>query len=360
MTTQGLFLCLLAVFVLTQAKYGCKDMSGNDVDWFVSFKAPVETGSNDPIYRDGYAWSYADASTTLDWTGTSLNDTNGAMYETLQQIYDKRSEVDDYAWFYYNDEDPTGAKHSSYGHTKGVASFNSDSGFWLIHSVPKWPNGSSVSYGYPSYETTYGQSFLCVTYDYLTFNDIGSNWKINKPYVYDYNFPSSFSDDLPNIVDVINHDFITTEIASQVLTLTSDGGTDFNSFAKNAEWDQDLYEFLVAPTLKSDLYVETWMNGANPLPTFCETSGTNLTYNVVNVRDVELDGVEWTETKDHSKWAVSTSDFDNGVKYYACIGDINRQEGQENRAGGTSCFYEPTLWGEMTGMINSADSCPTS
>jgi deoxyribonuclease-2 len=44
--------------------------------------------------------------------------------------------------------------------------FDANGGFWLVHSVPRFPanTGSGVSYeGYPAYAATYGQSFLCMS-----------------------------------------------------------------------------------------------------------------------------------------------------------------------------------------------------
>jgi deoxyribonuclease II len=92
------------------------------------------------------------------------------------------------------------------------------------------------------------------------------------------------------------------------------------------------------------------MNGINPLPTYCSPQ---YTYDVINIREVSLSGIDWLETKDHSKWAVS---FSTG-KYWSCIGDINRQDGQTNRAGGTVCYQNSPLWKDLTAMIVSSDSC---
>ena len=108
-------------------------------------------------------------------------------------------------------------------YNQGIASFDDNTGFWLVHSVPRWPNSAETPFYFPDNETKYAQSFICVTYDYLTFNDIGSQWKINKPYMYDTNLPSQFDADLPNVVDVLNHVFVTTVVANQTLVLTSNG-----------------------------------------------------------------------------------------------------------------------------------------
>ena len=51
--------------------------------------------------------------------------------------------------------------------------------------------------------------------------------------------------------------------------MTTVGGQKFTTFAKNAAWDSDLFEDLVAPKLDNGLLAETWMNGVNPLPSYC-------------------------------------------------------------------------------------------
>lgn len=68
---------------------------------------------------------------------------------------------------------------------------------------------------------------------------------------------------------------------------------------------------------------------------------------------VEVSGVTWTTTKDHSKWAVAY----NGGVTYACIGDINRQTGQRNRGGGTYCITDPGLVSAFTAVIQTSEDC---
>jgi hypothetical protein len=56
-----------------------------------------------------------------------------------------------------------------------------------------------------------------------------------------------------------------------VTAIKTVGGTVFTVFSKNGKWNQDLYSGLVAPTINSDLTIETWMNGdkSNKVRAFC-------------------------------------------------------------------------------------------
>lgn len=51
--------------------------------------------------------------------------------------------------------------------------------------------------------------------------------------------------------------------------ISSKQGVEFTSFAKSKEFKKDLYEDLVAPYLKTDLFVESWLNGAGKLQSDC-------------------------------------------------------------------------------------------
>ena len=62
----------------------------------------------------------------------------------------------------YNDEHPDGNTSFTAGHTKGVVALGEWRGFWLVHSVPKFPPAAG-KYGYPRTGHMYGQTFLCIT-----------------------------------------------------------------------------------------------------------------------------------------------------------------------------------------------------
>ncbi|VDN28440.1 unnamed protein product [Cylicostephanus goldi] len=120
------------------AKVGCKDMEGNDVDWFAAIKLPADFDDS-----KGYSFVYYDSSQpTWKKSKKSINSSNSAIGATISQLYkvDKKS-------FYiaYNDDGPDTEVESGRGHSKGVAVFDKNVGFWMVHSVPNYPPSSESS-----------------------------------------------------------------------------------------------------------------------------------------------------------------------------------------------------------------------
>ncbi len=71
-------------------------------------------------------------------------------------------------------EKPSGSDSSAYGHSKGVVGWDTSTGFWVIHSFPKYP--LEVESGFAPVadgQTLYGQSVLCISTDYTGLNTIG-------------------------------------------------------------------------------------------------------------------------------------------------------------------------------------------
>lgn len=80
----------------------------------------------------------------------------------------------------YNDQPPEGEDlDDGYrAHAKGVLTFDSESGFWLIHSVPRLaPSGA---YAWPASGYTNGQSMLCVSLASSNLAEIGAIWLVFK------------------------------------------------------------------------------------------------------------------------------------------------------------------------------------
>ncbi|PRP77836.1 deoxyribonuclease II [Planoprotostelium fungivorum] len=361
---------LLSVFVVGVFSLGCLDEAKRSVDWWVTLKLPTIPKGADSYAADGVGYAYADAnSPSIKYTGRSLND-QGAISNTFGQIYGEnldprpfihsltgKSGSNSMAYALYNDQSPDASgnddgddsdDHDSFGHLKGAFAFDLASGFWLLHSVPRYPFFTNSSYSFPQYAEVYGQSYICVSLPSTSIETVIKQLLYNKPFIYDMNIPS-FLQKLPAALLLTSKKWMKGETNSTA-TLTTVKGQKLLHFAKTGKWGKDVYQDLVSKTLQSGLMVETWMNGArsNQMPTQCKPS---FAYENFLIRDLSFGpGLSWKETNDHSKWAITT-DRPGTV----CIGDINKQFSQSKRGGGTLCLSNTQLWQSFKSIIINAD-----
>lgn len=368
-------LCVLSTGSQISAP-GCIGEGGSQVDWFAILKAP-----------NGAMYAYLDPTLgeldpdTAEWKisqDKTLEQSEGnALADTLQQVYSNSD--GDIAYVQYNDEAPDEKRSSSYqGHTKGVWATGQGGGFWLVHSVPRFPDPISESSGhyegYPDFAKKYGQSFLCISMDIQEMDAAALQFFFNRGMIYDYKEVDSLSSELPNFTTYVNGGHSKDPESNIVKLQTRSGKFMFTSFAKTHNWNDYLYLNLIAKQFETDLLVESWMNGINPDPSFCRSPDHDeYTHNILNVRHVAVaddlyGSVDWKETQDHSKWCVSPpmsygktgnvslSSGGGGVKI-ACIGDINRQRSQNGRAGGTVCIEDEMLWTAFNKAIVEHDEC---
>lgn len=114
----------------------------------------------------------------------------------------------------------------------------------------------------------------------------------------------------------------------------------------------DLYHSWVAPTLQSDLLVEFWIHSRGILPSDCSQG-----WKVLDIKAISLgQAITFKTSQDHSKWAVSPADQGHGGGW-VCVGDINRNEAEEKRGGGTVCLRDPVVWKAYRNAAAECESC---
>jgi deoxyribonuclease-2 len=338
---------LVECFEVSWSSVGCLDNNGNAVDWFIVYKLPHLKTSKHPAVQAGVGQMYMDVN-SQHWKllDKRITDKGHAVYNTLQQIYTNSNNKQEIAYILYNDETPSGKERLNHGHTKGDMCFDKTSGFWLVHSVPKFPPQVSDGYSYPDSGTVFGQTFLCVTYGYQQFNVIGGQLLYNYPQIYDHNLPTDFIADNANVDKVMKGSRVESAPWNKSVRLLSAQKQEFISFAKFSNYQRDLYDAWVAPYLASELDVETWQNGRAALPSNCSTK-----YHVLNVKKLNVSGEYFKNSKDHAKWAITSAGN------WICIGDINRESTQFHRPGGTVCSELPRVHSAFRNSVVSTEKC---
>ncbi|XP_042201670.1 deoxyribonuclease-2-alpha-like, partial [Callorhinchus milii] len=371
----------------------CYSDSGNPVDWFIVYKLPKRSSLT------GLSYMYQD-STTKGWKPGNylINNTQGAVGRTLTQVYKQRqAQNQETAYVLYNDQS-TKHSESNYGHTKGVILLDQKQGFWLVHSTPHFPLPANESYSWPDSGKRNGQSFLCVTYPYAQFNEIGLQLLYNNPHTYSHSVPEPFARDLPDLKKAVEPHRALPPGGKRKAGLRSVAGTNFNSFAKSKAFGKGnprsfemvlptptsfsfsplepqippglslpdrsqigasslrvqtpyLYVDWLAGEFASDLLVQSWPNSRGTLPSNC--SGPHWVY---NVDTIHLPGnPDFTSTVDHSKWCVTHPRGDGPS--WVCVGDINRDRAEEFRGGGVVCVNDPAVWKSFSSLVLKFKDC---
>ena len=278
-----------------QGSPSCLDEQGSPVDSWTVLKA---AGSFS--YYLQYGSSFVKSNFTLDQS------TSGCVMQTAGQMYGIPSGGQSYALAVYNDEPPGLTVGSQYAHQKGMLMSDSTSGYWLVHSMPLWPNDFSHSGPGPFPTGDYAQSITCVTVSSATADVIAGSLMVSRPYIFASRFDADLSSTLPAFQAFANKQYTST--ADPVLSpIKSLGGEAYLQFAKSAQWGQDLWDDLIAPYYQTPMAVETWRNGVGGrISSVCAMADGSSTkifdYEVFMVAQVAMpDGTTWKGTKDHSK-----------------------------------------------------------
>ncbi|CAL6111201.1 Cell-death-related_nuclease 7 [Hexamita inflata] len=234
----------------------------------------------------------------------------------------------------FNDDTSSDVTTFKLAHQKGIIAFdkNSNTGFYMMHSTPGWPNLQNETLGYTS--GSYGQHFLCINIDQTQLEVLGKYLYVTRPQIYWNSFDSAFLTSIAptmKLVQDLKYNLTSNKILSQ---LVSRSGKVFQLYYKNSQSKSHLWPDL-AQQFQENFQVETWLRDSD-MRSFCGS------YTVQMAGRVQYLNYSWKETTDHSKWGVSKS--------YACFSDINFQTSQQSRGGSALCFKDT----KMAALFQSA------
>uniref|UniRef100_A0A3B3CFY6 Deoxyribonuclease-2-alpha n=1 Tax=Oryzias melastigma TaxID=30732 RepID=A0A3B3CFY6_ORYME len=335
--------CSLSTLLCLSASYvKCRNDRGDEVDWYILYKLPKTK-------KDGLIY-YMDENTN-GWTASNqkIDSVSGCVGRTLKPLLDYYvRKTENFGYLLYNDQPPKPyAASSSYGHSKGVVMLDRQTGVWLSHSTPQFPAYQSQNF-WPESGNKNAQTFMCITFPYAQFKEIGLQLKYIHPYSFDSHFSTTFHEELRCVAQ--RSCYPKKEPWFKVGQLTSMGGRSFLSFAKYTRFKDDLYSGLITNELPSNLFVKSWGKMRDPLASNCSSS---IPHHVYNVKSVKLQNDKFDNMVDHSKWCVTSDES------WTCVADMNRETSQMSRGGGALCMSSNNVGRAFRSMISEYEPCKT-
>lgn len=322
----------------------CKDQSGRDVDWFIVYKLPkMQPSKENFVTPKGGEFVYVDANTpksTQTWTLSNQNmlDQNNPVARTLKPLFEPSQDL---LYVAYNDQPPPGYNGTRNGHCKGVVLFDSGTGVWLLHSVPRFVGdiGARGRYSFPDNGKENAQLFMCITFRSSELDSIGKQLRMEYANVYAKASPNQLLDRHKQMGLLFKESYIRGRGQDLLVgNLTSAGGRRFLSVAKRATYDKDIYSGVLTGLVRDDLVVQSWRNGAgDKLPADCDTAYTVVHTDLVKLALPERRSITFKTEEDHSKWAVAVD------RPVFCIASTNRMESQLRRGGEAVCVEDTLL-----------------
>ncbi len=221
---------------------------------------------------------------------------------------------------------------------------------------------------------------MCISLPVDQLETVAAQLGIMYPQIYSANYPTASNfPNLPTMAGLINNQPTSTG-TNKISQLTTMQGVKFTHFSKSKSWGKDIYSLLIAPYYKAPLVVESWV-GSNPIvdgsyttePPYYKPTATvtnvssgkvttySIEYDVLNVKSLAIpsstsSALTYSIGQDHCKWAISLYKSTPVV----CMGDINRQNSQFSRGGGSLCIESASLHALFNSIIVDMDQLSAS
>ena len=321
----------------------CLTPEKKEVDWFVIFLFPINSNES-KVLSYGY---FDENSKSIEYYEYDSETFPGI---SLLEGYDD----DETNYFFWNDDTTVenGEKSSSSSgkaHSKGGLIFNTEGGFLLSHSLPRFPRRAErnkIIDDFPSNAGVFGQTFICISLDKENSLKIVETLNIINPQmVMSVNEDRTQTPGNAEVLKLIKNrqdgklpDFKISEVISRK-------GKAFQVFSKGRDQPNLPYDSYIPNHYKDSIFVQTWTKPD------MEESICKETYKVINVQEVKFGEFAFDKNQEHSKWAVGAK------KDLCCFGDLNRTSSQKKRGGNTICFLQLNLAKTMRTAITLRDSC---
>ena len=331
----------LIILIGRIVSFSCKNEVGDSVEYWIINKLP-----------EGIKYIYYDNTLSKPYLShNSLNFTSdGALSLTTIQLWSEKMK----SYAIWNDEITTNMTYDfSFGHSKGYYGFDENgNGFFIIHSIPLYPVGPSLSKKYKglgSNAWSYGQNLMCISTSAQNIDSLIKFYLYVNPRLAEYVFPDNIQEiykSLNNLFNTPQPNHLSTNDVCYSNDLNISDKLSLTIFAKTSNWNYDIYSDCISPNFKSDILAETWIKGNESGP-ICDE------YKTLDIEKLIFNGIgiKLSEKNDHSKWSILPS-----VKII-CVGDMNRMTTQYIRGGVMMCFSDNNFYNFLNYSIIKTSNC---
>lgn len=344
----------------------CRSLAGGRTAWWLILK-----------YPHSYSYAYLDAEAAAScgagpcWSEDDV--IHGLLNGTLWPLRTDAS----LGYLMYNDEDPGGTEHFTFGHQKGILFLDAHAGVFVQHSAPQWPRSPDSGDDFSRLhqpQSVYGQHFFCVALAGDSMESLAGLLAVSRPHIHAFRMPPKLAEAYPNVARLASGHWDARTNASAVTLPVLPVLGSLVLVAKSPHLHIPLHEALLEPLLRAPMAWETWRLGRGALPSACPPAVMFAALNVQRVRfpagEASINA-SWRTTEDHSKWGVSLAEAppaaNNGAsagsaatRKWSCLCDLNREAGQMYRGGACVCSSSASLWQALSRLVDATEQCDDS
>uniref|UniRef100_A0A5S6QEB0 Deoxyribonuclease II n=1 Tax=Trichuris muris TaxID=70415 RepID=A0A5S6QEB0_TRIMR len=320
--------------IANAAALKCKN--GNaDIDWAIFYVIPGQQNAHAIYGSQTPAWEAA----PVDLTAA-----DGVLDGLFKPYYTAATKVN-YNLIAYSDYPPFHREPSKCASpVRGVLGYTDSDGWWLSHSIDKWPDMQAAAFAAPP--AGGAGLIVCVTLPVSEMGRWGTALNYQNPMI--YYFQSAAAGTANALVDKKELNDLTIPPAPIFSPFVRKeefqipNGLKYSVFSMLPQAKQDIYSAYIALALQTKLIVYT-------------------TYTVENVKaqTITVNGAQITRSEDSSRWAISKA---NNAKAVFCICGNDRRKNAIGSGGGALCLHQQTVHQLFRAMVSNKDieACKTT
>jgi deoxyribonuclease-2 len=344
MSVLLLFISLTLTMCKTVIDFACKDPYNRIVDWYLIMLLPTSSHPEKKL-----VYMYYD-----EVIGPNEYEFDEQTFPPIRDTHelDGITPKDKVNYFFWNDdtstEDKQSAAYKGKAHSKGGLVFNKDGGYFMMHSLPRFPRrtaNNKFSDILPDNAGIYAQHFLCITANLENHLKIVDTLNIINPQIIINNGEKDNVGENESVIKLIRNRSDSKLPAFKIFEIDSIGKKKFTFFSRSKNEEKLQFDYHIPDYYKDNFYVETWTK-PNLIDPICDGL-----YKVMNIKSLKFGNYKFENNYEHAKWSVAAK------KDISCFGDLNRTIQTTVRGGNVICIKDKKLAKFMRDAITDRDRC---